>query len=128
MTQALLRTRKYEPSAPPRILDRTGSATCGELLPSSRGVSHEKAFAMAPAMALLLVASAEGARAQVAAVVFAATMAGMLGVSALNHRAALGPTWQPWLRRADHAAINFFLAGTFTSVALSPSPAARSSP
>ena len=65
MTQALLRTRKYEPSAPPRIvLERTGSATCGELLPSWRGVSHEKAFAMAPAMALLLVASAEGARAQ----------------------------------------------------------------
>ena len=119
MTQALLRTRQYKPSAPPRfVLGRTGSTTCPELPPSWRGVSHEKAFAMAPAMTLLLVASAEGARAQVAAAVFAATMTGMLGVSALNHRAALGPNWQPWLRRADHAAINFFLAGTFTSVAL----------
>ena len=119
MTQALLRTRQYEASAPPRlILGRTGSTTSGELSPSWRGVSHEKAFAMAPAMALLLVSSAEGARAQVAAVIFAATMTGMLGVSALNHRTALGPNWQPWLRRADHAAINFFLAGTCTSVAL----------
>jgi hemolysin III len=119
VSQALPRTRPYEPSAPPRLIlggaDRT---TRAEPAPSWRGVSHEKAFAVAPATALLLVSSAEGARAQVAAVVFAATMTGMLGVSALNHRAALGPNWQPWLRRADHAAINFFLAGTWTSVAL----------
>ena len=62
MTQALLRTRQYEASAPPRlILGRTGSTTSGELSPSWRGVSHEKAFAMAPAMALFVSSGRGGA-------------------------------------------------------------------
>ena len=87
-------------------------------MPSWRGVMHEKAFALAPAMGLLLVSSAHGVRAQTAAVVFATTMTVMLGVSAANHRAALRPSWEPWLRRADHAAIHCFLAGTWTAVAL----------
>jgi hemolysin III len=86
--------------------------------PRLRGVSHEKAFAFAPALALLLVASAEGPRATTAAAFFGVTMAAMLGASAANHRAVVSYCWLPWLRRLDHTAINLFLAGTWTSFAL----------
>jgi hemolysin III len=48
----------------------------------------------------------------------------MLGASALNHRGTLGPRWQLRFRRADHAAINLFMAGTWTSVALVVLPSA----
>lgn len=119
MTEALPRTRGYELRRRPRLIaGRVDGSARGDQLPSWRGVSHEKAFAVAPALALLLVLSAEGPRAQIAAAVFAATMTGMLGVSTVNHRVRLRPSWQPWLRRLDHAAINVFLAGTWTSVAL----------
>jgi hemolysin III len=87
-------------------------------VPRLRGVSHEKSFAFAPALGLLLVLTAEGARATVAASVFAVTMTLMLGVSAVNHRARIAPRWQPLLRRLDHSTVNLFLAGTWTSFAL----------
>jgi len=86
--------------------------------PAWRGVSHEKGFAVAPAAGLLLIAAADGAAATAAAAIFAVTMTAMLGASAANHRAAVAPRWVPWLRRADHTAINLFIAGTCTAVAL----------
>ena len=61
---------------------------------------------------------ANGRTAQIAAAVFGVTMTVMLGASALNHRAKLGPRWEYRFRRADHTAINLFVAGTWTSVAL----------
>ena len=92
-----------------------GAETC---VPAWRGVSHEKAFALSPALGLLLVASADGTRARASAAIFAATMVAMLGASALNHRVVRAPRWDPWLRRLDHTMVNLFLAGTWTSVAL----------
>ncbi len=119
MSEAVARRRPLESSVRPRlILEGVDGSVGADPLPSWRGVLHEKAFAVAPALGLLLVTSAGEARAQVAAAVFATTMTAMLGVSAVNHRALLAPTWQPWLRRADHTAIHFFLAGTWSAVAL----------
>jgi hemolysin III len=119
VTEVLGQVRQHEPSSWPRlILDGAEDSTRREPPPSWRGVLHEKAFALAPAMALLLVSSADGARARIAAAVFATTMTWMLAVSAVNHRAPLRRSWEPWLRRADHAAINIFIAGTWTSIAL----------
>lgn len=89
-------------------------------VPRLRGVSHEKAFAFAPALGVLLVAAAEGARASAGAAVFGVTMTLMLGVSAVNHRAALPGHWLPRLRRLDHVTVNLFLAGTWTAFALVP--------
>jgi hemolysin III len=105
-------------SRPPSILVADGDRAHRATYPAWRGVSHEKAFALAPALAVLLVASAEGLRAQTAAVLFATTMTVMLGVSTMNHRMSFAPRWRPWLRRADHSAINVFLAGTWTAIAL----------
>jgi hemolysin III len=93
--------------------------------PSWRGVLHEKAFAFSPALGVLLVASAAGGSAKVAAIVFAVTMTLMLGTSVLNHRTPLGERRQAWLRRADHAAIGLFMVGTWTSVGLVVPGAAR---
>ena len=104
--------------ARPSLFVEDSAAVPEEKVPSWRGVSHEKAFALAPAMALLLACSADGAGAQLAALIFGTTMTAMLGVSAMNHRATVGLRWRPWLRRADHATINFFLAGTSTALAI----------
>lgn len=87
-------------------------------VPRLRGVSHEKAFAFAPALGLILVASAEGARATVAASIFAVTITLMLGVSAANHRVAFSDRWLPRMRRLDHATVNLAVAGTWISFAL----------
>ena len=94
------------------------AAQCDDEKPRWRGVLHEKAFAVSPAVGLLLVSSATGARAVVAAAVYATTMTAMLGASALNHRAAFGPRWQERVHRLDHAAINVAMAGTWTPIAL----------
>jgi hemolysin III len=94
------------------------AASGPEPVPAWRGISHEKAFALAPALGFLLFATAGTATAHVAAAIFAVTMTCMLGASALNHRARLGTRWEHRFRRADHIAILVFLGGTWTSVAL----------
>jgi hemolysin III len=105
-------------TAPLRLVEAVESPALAVVVPSWRGLTHEKAFAFAPALGLLLVGSAEGTLATLAAGLFAATMTAMLGASAANHRLNVGPRWQRWLRSLDHSAINVFLAGTWTSVAL----------
>lgn len=86
--------------------------------PKLRGVLHEAGFYIALALALPLVLSAEPGRARIAATVFAASVVGCFGASALYHR----PTWTPrarsWLARLDHAGIYLLIAGTYTPVAL----------
>ena len=120
MTEALVSERPLARPAPaPPSLALVDIVEPSDLpVPRLRGVSHEKAFAFAPALGLLLVASAEGARASTAAAVFATTMMLMLGVSAFNHRVPVTARWKPWLRRLDHTTVNLFLAGTWTSFAL----------
>ena len=116
MTEALVRTGSFSTRAP--ALARVESAVVDEHVPSWRGVTHEKAFALSPALGVLLVSTASGTTARVAAVVFAVTMTCMLGASTLNHRARLGLRWEHRFRRADHVAILLFLGGTWTSVTL----------
>lgn len=121
MTEALVSARPVAspaPPSPPPLALVDAIEPSSPPVPRLRGVSHEKAFAFAPALGLLLVASAEGARASAAAAVFATTMTLMLGVSAFNHRIPVTARWKPWLRRLDHTTVNLFLAGTWTSFAL----------
>jgi hemolysin III len=86
--------------------------------PRLRGVFHELAFYVALVLGVLLVTTAEAGRARLAAVVFAASVAGCFGVSALYHR----PTWTPrvrsWLARLDHAGVYLLIAGTCTPFGL----------
>jgi hemolysin III len=86
--------------------------------PRLRGVFHELAFYVALVLGALLVTTAEAGRARLAAVVFAVSVAGCFGVSALYHR----PTWKPrtrsWLARLDHAGVYLLIAGTYTPFGL----------
>ena len=116
MTEVL--TRPASSAPPARRSQGLELVTAGEHVPAWRGVSHEKAFAFAPALGLLLIATAGGSTARVAALVFAVTLAVMLAASALNHRARLGPRWEYRFRRADHIAILLFLGGTWTALTL----------
>jgi len=87
--------------------------------PRLRGVVHQWAFLVSCALGIALVLTAPGGEATLAACVFAVSVAGLLGVSALYHRV----TWtragvRAWMRRADHAMIFVLIAGSYTPFAL----------
>jgi hemolysin III len=99
-----------------RLTAAEASAVARPLL---RGVLHQIAFfAALVAGALLIVASPEGARERLSAVVFAASVAVCFGVSALYHRVTWEPRLRRWMRRADHAGVYLLIAGTYTPVGL----------
>ena len=79
---------------------------------------HQTAFFVALAVGSLLVVFADGVRGTLAATVFAAAVAAMLGASALYHRVTWSPRVRPWMRRVDHAGIYLLIAGTYTPVGL----------
>jgi hemolysin III len=83
-----------------------------------RGVLHAYAFVAALGLGAGLVLAAPGARATVAAAVFAGSVAAMFGASALYHRPSWAPGPRRWLRRLDHAAIYVLIAGTYTPFGL----------
>jgi hemolysin III len=64
------------------------------------------------------VVGADGGTARISALVFAASVAAMLGVSALYHRVVWPPATRRWIRRLDHAAIFLLIAGTYTPFGL----------
>jgi hemolysin III len=82
--------------------------------PRLRGVLHQYAFFVAVALGAALVAGADGATARVSALVFAVSVAAMLGISALYHRVVWPPRTRAWMRRLDNAAIFVLIAGTYT--------------
>jgi hemolysin III len=86
--------------------------------PRLRGVLHQYAFFAALVLGALLVAGAEGGVARISALVFAVSVAVMLGVSALYHRVVWPPGPRRWIRRLDHAAIFLLIAGTYTPFGL----------
>ena len=87
--------------------------------PRLRGVSHQWAFFVSLLTGGALVATAPGGRATVAAAIYAVSVAGLFGASALYHRI----TWasaaaRRWMRRLDHSMIFVLIAGTYTPFAL----------
>jgi len=87
--------------------------------PRLRGVSHQWAFFVSLLTGCVLVATAPGGRATVAAAIYAVSVAGLFGASALYHRI----TWasaaaRRWMRRLDHSMIFVLIAGTYTPFAL----------
>ena len=89
------------------------------LKPRLRGVSHQWAFFVSLALGGALVAAAPGGAARAAVAVYAASLAGLFGASALYHRI----TWasaaaRRWMRRLDHSMIFLLTAGTYTPFAV----------
>ena len=86
--------------------------------PRVRGVLHQYAFFASLVVGVLLVVGAEDGIPRLSAFVFAASVAAMLGVSALYHRVVWPPAPRRWIRRLDHAAIFLLIAGTYTPFGL----------
>jgi hemolysin III len=86
--------------------------------PRLRGVSHQYAFFASLVLGLTLVVTAPTQSARFASSAFAASVAAMLGVSAVYHRVTWRPRPRAWMARLDHATIYVLIAGTYTPYAL----------
>jgi hemolysin III len=86
--------------------------------PRLRGSSHHFAFYFALAAGLALIWAAPSPRARLAALIYSASLTGVLGTSALFHRRTWSPRIFGLLQRVDHAAIFGLIAGTYTPFCL----------
>ena len=87
--------------------------------PRLRGVSHQWAFAVSVATGVALVLAAPAGRATLAATIYAVSVAGLFGASALYHRVSwASAATRRWMRRLDHSMIFLLIAGTYTPFAL----------
>jgi hemolysin III len=84
--------------------------------PRLRGVSHHVAFFVVLVAGPLLVWRAPDPGARLAVSVYALSLAGLFGCSALLHRRTWSPTALQHVRRLDHAMIFVFIAGTYTAL------------
>jgi hemolysin III len=99
--------------------DMAGSAALTEpVKPRLRGVIHQYAFFVAVVLGGALVALAPGGKERFAAAIYALSVAGLLGTSALYHRRDWTLRARMWMRRLDHSMIFVLIAGTYTPFAL----------
>ena len=82
--------------------------------PVLRGWLHLLWFAASLVAGPLLVARGHGPRSLTALAVYAVSVSGLFGVSALYHRGTWSPAWSKRLQRMDHMMIFFLIAGTAT--------------
>jgi hemolysin III len=82
--------------------------------PVLRGWLHLFWFAASLVAGPLLVAAGHGAARVAALAVYAASVTGLFGVSALYHRGTWATAWSQRLQRLDHLMIFFLIAGTAT--------------
>lgn len=87
-------------------------------MPRLRGVSHELAFFVSVAAAVVLVVLAPSGRARIAVSVYGAGLIALFGGSALYHRWPGPARFKPALRRIDHSTIFVFIAASYTPIAL----------
>jgi hemolysin III len=86
--------------------------------PLLRGVLHQAGFSVSLVVGTLLIVGADGARRQLAAAVFAGSVAACFGASALYHRVTWTPRLRRWMRRVDHTGVYLLIAGTYTPICL----------
>lgn len=86
--------------------------------PRLRGRLHQVAFFVSIPAGIALIALAQTAEARAAAVVFAASLTGLYGVSASYHRGRWSAGAQRFMKHLDHSMIFVFIAGSYTPVTL----------
>jgi hemolysin III len=96
----------------------SAAAAVAAAKPRLRGVSHVYALFVAVVAGVALVVTAPAGVATFAATVYATTLAGMFGASALYHRGDWPPETARRLLQLDHTAIFLLIAGTYTPIAL----------
>jgi hemolysin III len=87
-------------------------------VPRFRGRLHQAAFFVAVPAGVALVTAAPTALSRTAAAIFAASLAGLYGTSALYHRMPWSPRARGWMKRLDHSMIFVLIAGTYTPFSL----------
>jgi hemolysin III len=103
--------------APDKVRSRVDDALA-LVKPRFRGVTHMWAFFVSIVVGLLLVVFAPTGEARLACAVYAISVSGLFGTSALYHRINWSPRARRWMRRLDHAMIFVLIAGTYTPFAL----------
>jgi hemolysin III len=86
--------------------------------PRLRGWLHQIAFFVSIPAGIALVALARATTARVAALVFAATLTALYGVSASYHRRNWSAGAHRFMKHLDHSMIFVFIAGSYTPVTL----------
>jgi hemolysin III len=95
------------------------SSAAPPVKPRLRGVLHQWAFFVSLVAGAALVLIAPAGRATFATAVYALTVAGLFGVSAIYHRVNwVSASARRWMRRLDHSMIFLLIAGTYTPFAL----------
>ena len=82
--------------------------------PALRGWLHLLWFEVSLVFGTLLLVRAHGAARIAASAIYAASVCGLFGTSALYHRGIWSACWRQRLQRLDHAMIFFLIAGTAT--------------
>ena len=96
-----------------------GSGLPALVKPRLRGVLHQWAFFVSVAAGAVLIAVAPDGEARLATSIYAVTVVGLFGVSAIYHRVNwVSATARRWMRRLDHSMIFLLIAGTYTPFAL----------
>jgi len=101
--------------------ERTAPASAARAVrvkPRLRGSSHRWAFLASLVPCLLLVGYAPSGRATWASAVYAGSLVGLLGTSALYHGVHWSPRARFWLARLDLTMIFALIAGTYTPIAM----------
>ena len=89
------------------------------LKPRLRGVLHQWACACSLPLGVALVIVAGTARGRIAVSVYALSLIGLFGTSALSHRINWrSVTVRDWMRRLDHSMIFVLIAGSYTPFAM----------
>jgi hemolysin III len=87
--------------------------------PRLRGVTHEWAFFISLLAGAGLIIAAPSGQSRIAMAIYAFSLSGLLGTSALYHRVNWQrPEIRRWMRRLDHSMIFLLIAGTVTPFAL----------
>jgi hemolysin III len=86
--------------------------------PRLRGVSHRYAFIGSLVPCLLLVLEAPSGRATLASALYAGSLVGLLGTSAVYHGISWSPRARFWVARLDLLMIFVLIAGTYTPIAM----------
>ena len=89
-----------------------------EQKPRLRGRLHQIAFFASIPQGVAIVAAAAGAASRIGAAVYAVSLSGMYGSSALYHRLKWSPRAMVRMKRLDHSMIFVLIAGSYTPIAL----------
>ncbi|MGZ4485667.1 MAG: PAQR family membrane homeostasis protein TrhA [Nocardioidaceae bacterium] len=111
-------TRPEGPDNPAHPVEEAVEGLARAVRPHLRGWLHAGTFPLAVAAGIVLVVLADGARATVAAAVYATSAALLFGVSAIYHCGHWSPRTERLLKRLDHSNIFLIIAGTYTPFSL----------